>query len=774
MATPNTGRKTSRVSTPRTAAETTDKRVTKKGLEIGDTGTKIFDGIITEEYNTKLQDIKGVRVFDEMRKSDGTVQAAVKACTLPIRSARWFVEAASEDQADKDIAEFVEHCFFDYMSITFNDLMRHATLSLPLGVMAFEKVFETRDCDGQMRIVWAKLAPRLPQSVQKWAIAGGELGITQRTSDGDPVEIPIEKLVVIVNEQEGSNWWGTSILRAAYKHWFIKNTIYKIDAIAHERQGLGVPYVKLPEQYSATDQARAEEILKNIRANHQAFIIEPFGYEIGFKDMMAKGTRDPSSSIAHHNREIMKSVLAQFIELGASEGGSGSRAVSQDHSDLFMQSLITTARGIADGFNKYAIPQLVDLNFDNVDDYPKLNFAGIDEADAKGLADTYKVLIDAGALKPSDQDEQYLRELLKLPERDQTEDPITKDPNAEPVVPPVDPNAKDAEVDPNNPEPPVDNKKEASEPRQVRYPLKKKITAAEQGDVKPWRALTFAEQKVDFNSIQRMMDSLEEDFDTVTGDLLHTALDEFMAAFTKAAHAGDLAGIKAATIKAQAEYAKIIKNASKTAFDFGKNNAAKELGVSAKATPAEILQQIDIQANAIAAAQISQMVNDAKGAYVQALNKGLSITAALAAADEYAAAAIDSLTADTSTILMSGYMNHGRDETFDNEVANIYALQRSEILDRATCNYCLSIDGRVVEQKDPYAQNTIFHSGCRGIWVAIMLDEQELPSIGGIPKGLRDRFGDAVNDLIQPKTPQTTKTSLARKEVERRQRGKAK
>jgi hypothetical protein len=37
--------------------------------------------------------------------------------------------------------------------------------------------------------------------------------------------------------------------------------------------------------------------------------------------------------------------------------------------------------------------------------------------------------------------------------------------------------------------------------------------------------------------------------------------------------------------------------------------------------------------------------------------------------------------------------------------------------------------------------------------VAILNDEQELPSIAGIPHHSVIRFGDAVNDLIQPKNP---------------------
>jgi hypothetical protein len=65
----------------------------------------------------------------------------------------------------------------------------------------------------------------------------------------------------------------------------------------------------------------------------------------------------------------------------------------------------------------------------------------------------------------------------------------------------------------------------------------------------------------------------------------------------------------------------------------------------------------------------------------------------------------------------------------------VHALQRSEILDLVTCNYCLSVGGRVVEKDDVFSQNTI--SYCRGIWVAILEGEAELTSIGGIPQFLR-------------------------------------
>lgn len=798
------------------AADTTAKSV-KSSVEIGDTGTEIMHGIISEEYNTKLQDVQGINTFDEMRRSDGTIKAVVLATSLPIRRAKWFVEPATQDQVDVDIAEFVEMNLFEYMSITWDDLLRQALLSLPLGVMTFEKVFKIRTIDNVDRIVWKKFAPRLPKSIQKWTMENGEDGIQQLKQDGALVDIPREKLLIFVNEMEGENWWGTSILRAAYKHWYIKNNFYKIDAIAFERQGLGVPYAKMPENYTEADRAKAETILKNLRAHQQAFIIEPHDYEIGFKDMMAKTLRDPKESIAHHNREIVKAVLAQFLELGATD--SGSRALSEDQSSIFLQSLEAVAGNIADAFNKYAIPQLVDLNFDNVDSYPKLSFTGLSRTDVEKLANAYKTLTESGGVKAGDQDETYFRELLGLPERDQSEDEISTDttdeddPNEEIIdelgmsehkdkikkkiyptrneiiasikhsIRDFEPALKVASLKRNIAR--IDRMGSSDSHPELFSAIKAEATkemisinrhafAEDEDKYKSFRKLTFAEKKVDFKALERKLDELEDSFDKETQALLNKEREVYMTKLTKAVQKGDKDAIKNATMNVQKAYARIIREKMKESYEYGKRNSALEMGVTTPANAKAIIDQIDIQSDAIAELHLAQITNESKTKLVEALNKGESVNAALAVADAAIAKKITELTKNTSQIVMSGYVNHGRNTTFETHIEKIYALQRSEILDSRTCNYCLSIDGRIAEKNDPFTKNTIFHSGCRGIWVEILLDEEELPAIGGIPKSIRDRFGDAVNDLIQPKDPQATKDSAARKEIEKRAKRAAK
>jgi hypothetical protein len=204
------------INRAQTAAE---KKKEKVGLQIGDSGTPMFSGVINDEYNSRLAGTAGITVYDEMRRSDGTVKAAIKVCELPIRSAKWYVEPASEAAEDAEIADFVWKCFSQYQSITWNDTLRHALLSLPFGVMAFEKVYAIREVDGATRIVWEKLAPRMPRSIQKWAIAGDAPGITQQKSDGKPAEIPLEKLIVIVNEKEGGppRDWGVRVQEGTFR-----------------------------------------------------------------------------------------------------------------------------------------------------------------------------------------------------------------------------------------------------------------------------------------------------------------------------------------------------------------------------------------------------------------------------------------------------------------------------------------------------------------------------------------------------------------------------
>jgi hypothetical protein len=275
--------------------------------------------------------------------------------------------------------------------------------------------------------------------------------------------------------------------------------------------------------------------------------------------------------------------------------------------------------------------------------------------------------------------------------------------------------------------------------------------------------LTFAEEKVDFDRINKMMDKLEANFNKKALAILSKSKNDYIKRLNELIAKKDRAGIKKLDLKFQNDYKKIIKDILKASFVFGKNNVAKEMNVQAPADPNDLLGNYDVLADTIAEKQMLDIKYKAKQGLVEGLGKGVPVAQVIGDIDKAIEEQIKKTAVDTGSIIVGEAINQGRDTVFTKYRSKIYALQRSELLDSKTCNYCLSIDGRIVSLNDKMAKVGLFHSRCRGLWVEILVDEKDKPKISGIPKALRDRFGGAINILVQPKKPIVKKDSLANK-----------
>lgn len=759
--------------------------------DLGDSGTRILHGIIQEEYNPQLQGIEGIRIFDEMRKSDGTVRAAVLACVLPILRAEWFIKEANDTPAAKEQAEFVRHAIFDWIEdMTWEDILRQSLLMIPFGVMLFEKVYGTYEFAGKKYVTLKKLAPRLPKSILMWELTDHTFGIQQIRQDGVLAQIPGSKLLIFVNEREGDNWWGTSMLRSAYQHWYHKSKYYAIDGIGFERQSLGVPYAKMPPTYTDADEKKAEAVLANLRANERSFLVYPNTIEVGFMDMGAKSVRDPATAIDHHNKQILLSVLAQFLELGASKSGGGSRALSQDHSDLFLKSMEAIAKNVVATVNRGLIRELIDLNFDNVEEYPVLNYSTIEKTDITAFGTAISQMVTAGGLTMTPSDQQFIRSIMGLPPR--TPEEIAEDENDQ-----VDEETLIEEgVEEDEDDPPAGQEVEkTAQQTAAKKQAKKSKTSAPGKPEKPvpaqahshhgknlkrtfnitpdfmsWRPITMAETKVDWGKMQTQMDDLEAQFKGPALALLTKTKDEYMAKVHELLQKNDAPGLATLTLDFEDKYRKILVTAMTQAHAYGRTTATQELGYGSRpAATTEDTASIDMLASAIAAKTAADISAIAKIAVANALKSSKPTLQSSGQIDKDVSDAIDKSVSDTSSILVGQGVNNGRNSVFDRNSDDIHGLQRSEILDRRTCNFCLSMDGRIVEPGDEWASTDIFHSNCRGIWVAILKDEVNPPPVDGVPSSVADYYGGRTNDLLQPRVPLTKPGGLAEQYVKQQQ-----
>lgn len=287
----------------------------------------------------------------------------------------------------------------------------------------FEKVYKQIDD----KIVLKALYQRLARTVWTWDRdkETGRYGITQQllmNDEGKPLVVKLshDQIVIFTFRREGDNMEGISVLRSAYKHWYIKDTLYKLDAVKHERQSVGIPIITLPETHSDADGKEAENILTNLRSTEKTYIVLPSPqWKFEFAQMGGGTVLDTANSIEHHNKEIVKNILAGFLDLGSSKGGGGSYALSEDQSSLFLLSLSAVAQQIQDTLNNEVVKDLVDLNFTLAPNqqYPKLAFQKLGEVKYDELASSLSTLSGAGLITPDQGTEDYIRKLYDLPKK---------------------------------------------------------------------------------------------------------------------------------------------------------------------------------------------------------------------------------------------------------------------------------------------------------------------------------------------------------------------
>jgi hypothetical protein len=402
--------------------------------QVGFAGTPLFGGFLKDlgEYNPQLEGLAAVRTYEKMRRSDAQVAATLFACELPIRAASWEIKPASDERLDQEIAAFVRDNLFGGLEYTspsgiktsqsWDDVLRNALLMLAFGASAHEEIYKI---DGD-RVRLARLAPRLPATFYRWITdTDGEtlLGLNQygyRLGACESVTVPTDRLAVFTFNQEGANFFGRSMLRPAYMHWYIKHQLYRIDAIAGERNGLGVPLIEQGEGSSKEDREAAADWVQKLAAHERTGLSLPAGWKFSLKGVEGN-VRDLYNSIQHHNIEISRTALAFFMNLGQGARSSGNRALADSQSDFFFLALQATADQIARTVSYTTIRQLVDFNWEGVRRYPEMTVANLRARNFSETFDLLTRLAASGIVAPDPELAAYVRREMGLPQEPKPE-----------------------------------------------------------------------------------------------------------------------------------------------------------------------------------------------------------------------------------------------------------------------------------------------------------------------------------------------------------------
>jgi hypothetical protein len=363
-----------------------------------------------------------------MVRDDASVRVSLRAGKAPVLGAEYYVQPFSKDPLDVSIAEFVEFNLFHGMTITWIKFLEQALTMYEAEKSVFEPVWELREwapkkssagANRKQYTMLRKLAFRPPLTLGKvtYDDNGGPVSIAHTaigaTGNSTQVDLPIEKLLVFTFDQQGGGLEGMSILRSAYKHWFYKDKFYAIDAIQKEHHGIGVPYVKVMPGAAPADIELAHIMARNLRTNEFAYIVAPSTLEVGFAEIK-NNLVNVLESADHHDIQIMKYIMVQFLNMGVTSEGGG-RATGATGMDMFLKAMRHIAGTICDGINMYLIPNMVAYNFPT-DRFPTLCARGVGEVkDMQMFSSAINNLVTSGAIQIDEYFDTWVRQQIDAP-----------------------------------------------------------------------------------------------------------------------------------------------------------------------------------------------------------------------------------------------------------------------------------------------------------------------------------------------------------------------
>lgn len=402
----------------------------EQGYQVNVAGLSSWATLADESHETNADLVwpRNLEVYDKMRREDAQVASVMRAVTLPIRGAEWMIDPAG---ARDEVVELVAAdlglpikgrdpvpTLRTKGRFEWGDHLRMALLELAHGHSYFEQVYMPEGDKLRLK----KLAWRPSRSISKINVArdGGLISIEQH---GVSAPIPIDRLVAYVNDREGGNWIGVSLLRTVYKNWLLKDRMLRAQALTVERNGLGVPvYSGAPvpaiasmEEHLAWQEAELAsglKIAKGFRAGESAGGAIPNGALFDLKGVTGK-LPDTDAPIRYHDEQIARGGLAHFLNLGTQ---TGSWALGSTLADFFTGSLNAVAEHIRDVTQAHVVEDLVDWNWGESEPAPRLVFKPIG---AGGLtAEALKSLIDSGVIHPDETLEAFMRSAFSLPVKD--------------------------------------------------------------------------------------------------------------------------------------------------------------------------------------------------------------------------------------------------------------------------------------------------------------------------------------------------------------------
>lgn len=353
-------------------------------------------------------------IYEEMEVDDQVSIAMQLKRDLVIGSG-WTI--VTEKEADQECADALFCDLEEEPEASFDDMLEELIdTAYTKGFALTEKIFKIKD-DGSLAL--RNLKTRYPNS---WLIHTDEFGnvekYEQHTIKGT-LNVNPKSLIHYINQGRHDNPYGKSDLRAAYEAWMAKRHIVRFYAIFLEKAAGPIPVAKYNKNVPNARVLEVHNAIKNFQAKTALTIPEDFSIEF----LKAEGNGEAyTKGINLFNMFIGRALcIPDLLGFQGSDTGGGSLALGQSQIGVFYKHILRRRRALERMVNKHIIQPLCVWNYGIMEEYPKFVLNPISDDKAMDFAQKYLELVKGKIYKPTIQEINHFKDLIKFPLSDEDE-----------------------------------------------------------------------------------------------------------------------------------------------------------------------------------------------------------------------------------------------------------------------------------------------------------------------------------------------------------------
>ena len=390
---------------------------------LGDAGLSIWAGYLGEEYLVELKPWANEARYILEARDEAIIGTLLDAIKMPMIRAEIVVEPASDDEADVQLANFVDANLRQMRKQSLRKWLTDMIEAIEFGFSLGEIVLEKRT-DGRLWI--RNIMPRGQETLRRWAAEDPAhpdefshfiQGMYRGSAPRREIAIPLNKCLHVVWRGRKGNPQGKGLLRSLFSPYkFLKN-FRVIEGIGVERDIGGTPIIKLPGgQNSLSDDEKTElkKQAEGLRNDEALYIMVPEGMDISAYNSGGKST-GIREIIKDYETTILMRMFAQFLKLGMDNVGTQALVVGSQ--DFFTMAIESIQDELIEQVNEQLVPYLMRFNtFPGTTGLPKITWMKPGAMDVANIVEMFTKGAAQKVFTPTREDEVLLRDEAGLPE----------------------------------------------------------------------------------------------------------------------------------------------------------------------------------------------------------------------------------------------------------------------------------------------------------------------------------------------------------------------